>query len=41
MLSETEKRTEETLLNHLCAFGSGDLDAVVADYDEDAVFITP
>jgi ketosteroid isomerase-like protein len=40
-LSETEKRTEETLLNHLRAFGRGDLDAVMTDYDEDAVFITP
>ena len=41
MLSETGKRTEETLLNHLHAFGSGDVDAIMADYDEEAVFITP
>jgi len=40
-LSETGKRTEETLLNHLHAFGSGDVDAIMADYDEEAVFITP
>ncbi len=41
MLSETGKRTEETLLKHLQAFGSGDVDAIMADYHEDAVFITP
>jgi SnoaL-like domain len=41
VLSETGKRTEETLLNHLQAFGSGDVDAIMADYHEDAVFIAP
>ncbi len=41
MASETGKRTEETLRNHLQAFGSGDVDAIMADYDENAVFIAP
>jgi SnoaL-like domain len=39
VLSEIGKRTEETLQKHLQAFGSGDVDAVMADYDETAVFI--
>ena len=29
------------MANHLHAFGSGDVDAIMADYHEDAVFITP
>jgi ketosteroid isomerase-like protein len=41
VLSEIGKRTEETLLKHLQAFGSGDVDAVMADSDEDAVLIMP
>ena len=41
MLSEIGKRTEEALHKHLQAFGSGDVEAIMADYDEDAVFITP
>jgi hypothetical protein len=41
MLSKVGKRTEETLLNHLQAFGSGDVDAIMADYDETSVLITP
>src|SRR5829696_8144645 len=41
VLSEIGKRTEETLLKHLQAFGSGDVDAIMADYDEAAVFIMP
>ena len=41
MLSETGKRTEQTLLNHLQAFGRGDVDAIMDDYAEDAVYITP
>lgn len=41
MLSEIGKRTEETLQKHLQAFGSGDVDAVMADYDETAVLIMP
>jgi hypothetical protein len=39
VLSEIGKRTEETLRKHLQAFGSGDVDAVMTDYDEAAVFI--
>ncbi len=38
---EIGKQTEETLLKHLQAFGSGDVDAIMADYDEAAVFIMP
>ena len=41
MLSEIGKRTEETLQRHLQAFGSGDVDALMADYDEAAVLIMP
>jgi ketosteroid isomerase-like protein len=41
VLSEIGKRTEETLLKHLQAFGSGDVDALMADYDEAAVLIMP
>jgi len=39
VLSEIGKRTEETLNKHLQAFGSGDVDAIMTDYDEAAVFI--
>ena len=38
-MSESGKRTEQTLLNHLQAFGRGDVDAIMTDYDEAAVFI--
>ena len=41
MLSEIGKRTEETLLKHLQAFGNGDVDAIMTDYDEAAVLIMP
>lgn len=40
-MTPTEKQTEQTLQNHLQAFGQGDVDAVMADYAEDAVFYTP
>jgi hypothetical protein len=33
--------TEDAINNHIQNFGSGNLDALVADYSEDAVFITP
>jgi ketosteroid isomerase-like protein len=36
-----EEQTRNTLRNHLQAAGQGDLDAVVADYTEDAVLMTP
>jgi len=39
VLSEIGKRTEETLNKHLQAIGSGDVDAIMTDYDEAAVFI--
>ena len=41
MLSEIGKRTEETLLKHLQAFGSGDVDAIMSDYDDASVLIMP
>jgi ketosteroid isomerase-like protein len=41
VLSEIGKRTEETLLKHLQAFGNGDVDAIMTDYDEAAVLIMP
>ena len=37
----TRTRIEETLLRHVEAFAKGDLDALVSDYCEDAVLITP
>jgi len=40
-LSEIGKQTEETLLKHLQAFGSGDVDAILSDYDDVAVLIMP
>jgi len=39
VLSEIGERREETLIKHLQAFGSGDIDATMTDYDEAAVFI--
>ena len=39
MLSKVGKRTEETLLKHLQAFVSGDVDATTADYDDTSVLI--
>ena len=41
MLSEIGKQTEETLLKHLQAFGSGDVDAILSDYEDAAVLIMP
>jgi ketosteroid isomerase-like protein len=41
MLSDASKQTEQTLQNHLRAFGQGDVDAIMGEYSEDAVFITP
>jgi ketosteroid isomerase-like protein len=41
MTSGISEQTEKTLLHHLQAFGVGDVDAVMADYSEDAVLITP
>lgn len=33
--------TESILAHHLQAFGAGDVDAIMSDYAEDAVLITP
>jgi ketosteroid isomerase-like protein len=35
------EQTERTLLRHWQAFGAGDIEAIMADYSEDAVLITP
>jgi ketosteroid isomerase-like protein len=35
------EQTEKTLLHHWQAFGAGDVEAIMADYAEDAVLITP
>ncbi len=34
-------QTEKTLLHHLQAFAEGDVDAVMSDYTEDSVLISP
>jgi hypothetical protein len=34
------EQTEKTLLHHWEAFGAGDVEAIMADYAEDAVLIT-
>ena len=39
MLSEIGQRTEETLLEHLQAFGRGDVEAITTDYEETSVLI--
>lgn len=41
MSSQASQQTEKTLHNHLQAAEHGDVDAIVADYAEDAVFFTP
>ena len=35
------EQTEKTFLHHWHAFGTGDVEAIMADYAEDAVLITP
>lgn len=40
MTTHTEQ-TQQTLQSHLEAFGRGDVDAIMADYADDAVFYTP
>jgi hypothetical protein len=37
----SSEQTEKTLLRHWRAFGAGDVEAIMADYAEDAVLITP
>jgi len=41
MTSGISEQTEKTLLHHLQTFGVGNVDAIMADYSEDAVLITP
>lgn len=40
-LVRTSTRIEQTLLRHVEAFAKGDLDALMSDYCQDAVLITP
>jgi len=40
-LSAEPKETQDTLIRHLEAFGEGDIDALMADYAEDAVLFRP
>jgi ketosteroid isomerase-like protein len=35
------KTTREVLEDHLTSFGSGDLEGILADYEDDSVVITP
>ena len=41
MLIQTKHQVKEIVVNHLRAFGAGDVDALIADYARDALFITP
>lgn len=41
MTTDTSQQTLQALQNHIAAFGRGDVDAIMADYAEDAVFYTP
>ncbi|PYX26795.1 MAG: nuclear transport factor 2 family protein [Acidobacteria bacterium] len=41
MAAAGSEETEKTLLRHWRAFGAGDVEAIIADYAEDAVLITP
>ncbi len=41
VLARTSTRIEQTLLRHIEAFAKGDLDALMSDYCQDAVLITP
>jgi ketosteroid isomerase-like protein len=41
MASGISEQTEKTLLHHWQAFGAGEVEAIMADYAEDAVLITP
>ena len=37
----TDNSTEGVLAHHLQAFGGGDLDAIMSDYGDDSVVLTP
>ena len=41
MALSISEQTEKMLLHHLQAFGTGDVETIMADYAEDAVLITP
>src|SRR5215470_15159464 len=41
MTAGRSAQTEQALLHHLQAFEAGDVEAIMADYSEDAVCITP
>ena len=41
MALRINQQTENTLLHQWHAFGAGDIEAIMADYAEDAVLITP
>ncbi|MGN6358903.1 MAG: nuclear transport factor 2 family protein [Thermomicrobiales bacterium] len=41
MTSTVTNQTTATLTRHLQAFGSGSVDALLADYTEESVFFTP
>ena len=41
MAAAGNQETERTLVRHWQAFGAGDVDAIMADYAEDAVLIAP
>jgi hypothetical protein len=41
MALDINEQAEKTLLRHWQAFGAGDIEAIMADYAEDAVLITP
>lgn len=40
-MAATQIQSEQTLDSHLQAFARGDIEAIMADYAEDAVFYTP
>jgi ketosteroid isomerase-like protein len=41
MALRDSEQTEKTLLHHLQAFATGDAEAIMTDYAEDALIITP
>jgi ketosteroid isomerase-like protein len=41
MALRNTEQTEKILLHHWQAFGAGDIEAIMADYADDAIIITP
>lgn len=41
MTIQTVEQTRQVLSNHIQAFGRGDIEAIMADYAPNAVFLTP